>query len=170
VLDCAGLGASAVQLLWENKQEALKVAWLECQNKAVPPSLVSASEDQLDPDFDPAEVASSILHGILDSIEPATATLLTPEVVAQGILSGILDFICKSQAGTVPDASRSVPKAKASLQKSAFDAKSASIDVSDVSLDDALSPQLLACLNSILHRANRRFHREADSALGILCA
>jgi WD40 repeat protein len=163
VLDCAGLGASAVQLLWENKQEALKVAWLECKNKAVPPSLVSASQDQLVPDFDPAEVASSILHGILDNIEPATATLLTPEVVAQGILNGILDFVCKSQSGTDPDASRSVPKAKASLQKSAFDAKSASIDVSDVSLDDALSPQLLACLNSILHRANRRFHRSKSA-------
>jgi WD40 repeat protein len=191
VLDCAGLGATAIEILWANKQEALKVAWLECQSKAAAPSpdanhgrqdvhaarvaatsilnevlgnAISQSvegivEDVLNSMLDTISsaecIVEDVLNGILDNI--SSTTFPTPADIAEGIVNGILDFICKSELSVVPDIADT--SSKTLSRNSAFDAKSASIDVSDVSLNEILTPELLVCLNSILHRANRRFHR-----------
>ena len=162
VLDCAGLGATAVQLLWENKQESLKVAWLECQNATVSqrtaPDSVNASvseADQNESDDAAAKLAaSSIVSAVLDS-----ALSLTPEGVAEGILSGILNSISDTQLGVDAHVAQAKSAQSSKAANATFNAASASIDVSDVLLHDILSPQLLACLNSILQRANRRFDR-----------
>jgi WD40 repeat protein len=173
VLDCAGLGVTAVQLLWENKQEGLKVAWLESKFKSSSSTVQTAASEvsELDSSDGVAKVAaSSILNEVLCGVLSHTAECVsedilkeivdsilikqTPQDIAEDILKGIMDLVCITHPSTA-----AIVAPMPSFQKPVFDASSAKIDVSDVTLADVLSPQLLACLNSILHRANRRYNR-----------